>query len=441
MFSDIVFVALFFIFPIFIYLLYRAFGKSIREVTIPNAVIVSLFVFAYVGIFPLYFYLDAYRYAIGVVDREIILKMFIASSWAIFSITFIVGVLSYLVPVPERRVPGSGNLRKFDTQESFICIAMLLLCSLVFYLYVSAVDEVALFVAIFGGDQSVAAARSSMTNAFPGNYHWYRLFIGDISVFASYCLYANHLQVRRLRSMIIFLLSFFLCCLFLLSTAQKAPVVWYFLGLYLIYAITHNEGFVSIKGVFYSGVIGLVALVALYIGVVGVDGFVSATGSVFSRAFTAGISASYFYFEFFPDHKEFLWGASLPNPGGLLPFDPYPLTKELMAWRFPGNAEVGVVGSSPTVFWGEAFANFSWGGILFLPLMIGVIIYFYHFFVSFLENTPFKVALIVWLVLFFRNIATTGFSTFLINVTFFCFLGVVAFMIWSSNRLVIKVIR
>jgi len=440
MLENIIFTSLYFLFPVIIFFSYKYFGIKVNEVSILNVSIISLFVFSYAGLLPLYFYWDDYRYKIGVVDREIITYMLVASTWSIFSIILSFGILKEFFGIPPRRFFWKG-MRRFKKSEVLVCILAFLICLSSFISYVTSVDQVALIVAIVGSEQTVAAARSSMTNSFDGNYHWYRLFIGDFSVFISYCLYANYSKVKSKNSLALFLISFVLCCVFLLASAQKAPVIWYLVGLYLVSRVVNKGGFVDVKGLLALATVGLSALVILYVSFMGVDNFSLAIKSIFSRAFAAGISASYFYLQFFPEVKDFLWGASLPNPGGLLPFDPYPLTTEIMEWRFPGKSEQGVVGSSPTVFWAEAYANFSWVGVFLVPFLLGAIIYFYHFMVSFFENTPFKVALIVWLALFFRNIATTGFSSFLINVTFFSFIFLVVSMILISNNLTFKIIR
>jgi len=434
------FVLLYFMSPFFLFWLYRLSGFNVREVNIINLVVFSFFVFAYVGVLPLYFYWDEYRYVVGVVDRDIIISIFFASLWSFFAIILIFSLWVRVLFVPARRCAGV-DMRPFNHMESLVCALAYLICGMAFLLYMRSVDQVALFVALFETQEGVARARSSMTNAFDGRYHWYRLLISDFSVFLSYCFYANYLKVKSRMSLGVFSVTFLLCCLFLLSSAQKAPVVWYFLGLYLVYSVVVNKGIVSFKGGVFLGVSGLGVLVVLFVVFMGVEDFSLAVASVFSRLFTAGISASYFYIKFFPDVEGFLWGRSLPNPGGIFPFDPYPLTKKIMDWRFAGNMERGVVGSSPTVFWGEAYANFSWFGVFFIPFLIGSVIYLYHYFVSFLEDTPFKVALTVWLALFFKDVSVTGFSAFLINVTLFSFVFLVLFLVVLSNKLSFKIIR
>ena len=440
MLEKLAFSAVFLLFPLLILLSYRSLGLRLLEVNILNIVVVSLFLFSYFGILPLYFYWDDYRFNIGVVDREVITYMLLASSWSIFSIVLVFGVLGKVARVPIRR-RADVDARGFSSTESIACTFVFLLCSVVFYIYINAVDQVALFVALFGDGESVAGARSAMTNAFHGDYHWYNFFLSDISVYISFCFYANSLLRKNSASSLLFGISFLLTSFFLLSTAQKAPIVWYFVGLFFVHSIVLHGGFVSLKGVMYSAIIGLLILVVLYGAFMGVDDLLSGLKSIFSRIFSASISASYFYFEFFPDEKPYLLGATMPNPGGILPFEPYPLTTELMKWRFPDSSSEAVIGSSPTVFWGEAYANFAWVGIIFVPFIMGLIIYSYHFLVSYLENTPFKIALIAWLALFFKDVSVTGFSSFFVNLTFFCLLILVAFLIVASNAFVFKYIR
>ena len=109
---------------------------------------------------------------------------------------------------------------------------------------------------------------------------------------------------------------------------------------------------------------------------------INAIASVFSRTFTGQIQPAYHYLEFFPMHHDFLWGRSFPNPRGILPFEPYRLTVEIMNWRFPDLVKRGVVGSMPTTFWGELYANFGTLGVITIPFFVGIVIYLLACFVN-----------------------------------------------------------
>jgi len=165
---------------------------------------------------------------------------------------------------------------------------------------------------------------------------------------------------------------------------------------------------------------------------------VAALMSVFSRTFTGGVQPAYHYLEFFPQHHAYLMGKSFPNPMGLLPFEPYRLTVEVMNWRFPGLESAGVVGSMPTVFWGELYANFGVTGVVVFPFFVGIGLFVIAYLSDRLENTPLKVGLLVWLVLHYKDLAVTGLSGFMFDFYLFGVVGVVLVVMFLSNNLKIK---
>ena len=69
------------------------------------------------------------------------------------------------------------------------------------------------------------------------------------------------------------------------------------------------------------------------------------------RIFLGNIIAGIYYYEYFPKIEGFLYGKSFPNPGGILPFGGYSLSRELY---FYFNYEIvekkNITGSIPAVF-------------------------------------------------------------------------------------------
>ena len=80
--------------------------------------------------------------------------------------------------------------------------------------------------------------------------------------------------------------------------------------------------------------------------------------AVFSRIILGQTMSLYHYFSLFPNTHDFLYGLSLPNPGSLLPFDNFPITK----WVFVNglNRSWEIAGTAPSAFIGEIYANFGY---------------------------------------------------------------------------------
>ena len=158
----------------------------------------------------------------------------------------------------------------------------------------------------------------------------------------------------------------------------------------------------------------------------------------FSRIFVGPIEALYHYLEIFPKQINFLWGRSFPNPGGLLPFEPFNLTQELSLIVFPKNELMGVVGSMPTIYWGEMYANFSYPGIIIPPFFIGYFLYWLNTIIFMLPMTPLVLSFFIWTILHYANLAVTSLSSFLIDTTMVIMILVLILFITIPNKFKIR---
>ena len=204
-----------------------------------------------------------------------------------------------------------------------------------------------------------------------------------------------------------------------------------------------SDGKYPVKSIFKLVFSLLAILVLFYIYFMGSSDAGSALLSILSRVFTGGIAPAYYYLEHFPNMVDFLLGKSLPNPGGLLPFEPYHLTAEASFWIYPDNAIKGIVGSAPTVFWGELYANWGIFGVLLIPFFVGIGVFIISYLVDKLESTPLKVGFIVWLALHLKNLSESGISGFLAD-TYFVIIFILILLITAlanSGRIKYKSFR
>jgi hypothetical protein len=149
------------------------------------------------------------------------------------------------------------------------------------------------------------------------------------------------------------------------------------------------------------------------------EDLLSAFLSVFSRSFTGQITPAYFYLQYFPGVKDFLLGGTFPNPGGILPFMPFAYTVELMNWVFPDLAATGVVGSMPTVFWCESYANFGILGIPVIAMIVGILLTAISRIITLVKWSPVSIGLGVWVILHYKDLSGTGFSGFFVDASLF----------------------
>jgi len=434
MILDIIFVILFFTFPFVVFRYMDAIGYSIFTISMEIFLIVSMFVYAYSGLLPLYFGWDEYRYNMGVQDKALIFQVLI------FSIISIVGLLAGFTYA--KVVLKMNNFQKFDyirqisRKELLVLVGLIAFCFFVLLVYLSKIPNIALFVALSDGASDAKLARSLMGNDFAGKYHWYSLVMHDLFNIVTFALFSAFLLTKQKIILFFFIIAFLGSSFSAIMATEKGPFAQILIGLLLVYGITLLKGKIPIKATIILLVVLFSSLTTFYIFFMGSADVFSAFGSIFSRALAGSIQPAYHYLEFFPHHQEFLMGRSFPNPGGILPIEPYRMTVEVMNWVNPNDK--GIVGSMPTVFWAEAYANFGTLGVVFVPFMIGVVLYAVYYLVDKIENTPLKIGFFVWLMQHFKNLSVSGFSGYLIDFYLIMLVFILIVSIAFANRFKIK---
>lgn len=432
---DIFFVVLFFIFPFIVFKYMDTIGHNIFTISVPVFLIISMFVYAYSGLLPLYFGWDEYRYNMGVQDRALIFQVLI------FSIISIVGLLAGFtyakVVLKMNNFQKFDYIRKISRKELFVLVGLIGFCFFVLFVYLSKVPSIALFVALSEGASSNSQlARSLMGNDFSGKYHWYSLIMHDLFNIVTFTLFSAFLLTKRKIPFLLFLIAFIGNSFTAVMATEKGPFAQILIGLLLVYGITLLKGKIPIKATIIFLIVLFASLTTFYIFFMGSKDVFSAFASIFSRALAGSIQPAYHYLEFFPYHQDFLMGRSFPNPGGILPIEPYRMTVEVMNWVDPNDK--GIVGSMPTVFWAEAYANFGVLGVVFVPFVIGVVVYTVYYFVDKIENTPMKIGFFVWLMQHFKSLSITGFSGYIIDFYFIMLTFILILSIAFANKFRIK---
>ena len=411
----LIFLLLFFLTPIFAYIQLRVAGERLNQVSIVNITTVAFFLFSVLGTFVLFFQLDAYRYNTGVQDPDLVLVVLFYS--AINIVFFLLGVIFI------RKVVGfdvvrfsSSEIRRLSWLQGKVILFIFMFCIVVLLNYLRQLDKIAIVVALTEGANVAKQARSDMGNSFSGKYHWYKLVMHDLGNLVTFTSFAIWLISKRARDALLFLSAFCYSSFVAIMATEKAPVAWLLTGLLMVYFVVRSNGFIPLKKLipFIFFIVGLLVISFIYF--MGSGDIGAALWSVFSRAFSGSISPAYFYLEFFPEHQEYLLGRTFPNPGGLMPYEPYRYTIEVMNWVFPELVGSGVVGTAPTVFWGEAYANFGPLGIPIVAFIIGCLVALVSYLVSKLEVNPLTIGFLVWLILIFKDLSVSGFSGYFYNV-------------------------
>ena len=430
---NFLFVALYLLFPIFIIVVMEKAGIGILEVSIPSFVILSMFTFAYIGTLPLYFGWDQYRYSIGIQDRSLIFTMFVYSSWSIFAMVlgfifskYIIGLKS---PTKEKVL-----YRPLKKSELYFVFVLLLCCFGILWIYLLKVPTVALFVALEEGAKKGYVARSLMNTGFSGKFYRYSFFFNELLSLITFIIFGNFLIKKRWASFSLCLVAFGGASFAAVMRLHKAPFCWLLIGLFLVYVFIKHDRKIPMSSFFKVGPLLIVPLIVFYIYLAGPNGPIEAGKAIVSRVFSGSIQTAYYYLEFFPEHENFLMGGFFPNPGGILPFEPYPLTTVLHDWFFPENVAKGITGSCPAVFWAGMYANFGLVGVLIPPFFIGLFLYVVNFLLFKLPNTSFKIGLIVWSAIHYRILAVSDIGRYIYDINMLGTVVIVIIIIMLSNK-------
>ena len=440
--EEFIFLLLYIFFPFIWLFMLKYSGVKILTISIPSFLIIAMFVYQYLGFPILFFFLDDYR-AYYVQDRVIIWEMFL---WTSFSITLI--IIGFIA---ARRSFGplhlanqynvcsnSINPTRFFQRLMLIILFIISVLVLIAYIFKIGWNNIAFLSAINISEQEISknVLRSNMGNAFDGKYHWYQLFMRYFLSIASVAFFGQWLLQKNFFSFILFIISFLICAFSMLMATEKGPFLWYLISLILIYTIIKQQGRFHFKQLVKFGFFGSFIISLMYIYFMNVQTFWLGIESGFSRIFTGQMHALYHYLEIVPEQISFLWGRSFPNPGGLLPFEPFLLTQKLSRMVSLQNTEI--VGSMPTIYWGEMYANFSYLGIIIPPFFIGYFLYWLNIIIFRLPMTPLVLSFFIWIILHYKNLAATSLSGFILDITMAIMIFVLIFFIAIPNKFKIR---
>ena len=419
MYVDTLFVFIWLLLPVFWHYLLRFANINLLQITIPGLVILFMYIYQYVGLPILYFQLNEYRFESGVNNKLLMLEVsaFTAYTISFMIFGFLAGRKMFGSLIWRCETGFSENVIDYGRSVRFGLFLLFILCLSVLLIYLRKIgfDNIAIFTALGLNEGSIGLARSSMGNAFTGKFHRYYLFMNELMLFVVYAYFALYLAASSsLKNKVFFYIVFLVTSFSMVMATEKAPMAYFLIALFLIYVVVKKEGRIPLKQAILFGSFIVSVLILFYILFMGSGNAISALSNVFSRAFTGAIQPSYHYLEFFPTHHDFLYGKSFPNPGGLFPYEPYQLTKEVMAWHSPGNAELGIVGSMPAVYWGEMYANFGMPGVLMSPFFVGLFLYWINSLIFTVKKGPLVIALFVWMIMHLKNISSSSLSNYLI---------------------------
>jgi len=330
--------------------------------TLPGFFYVHFVVFIFIGS-PVYFLLKGatnFQYIIATHLVMLIFPLGIAIMNKLMKIDYQLVFNSYMQePV---------NDQQWGNQFLFLYLAVLGIAMSVTFLYYSKLEIIPFNFMINNlmGDINItdlAKLRESSTTTFKlGKLHRYKFFMAQLIPF----LVVLALLKSKLTKKNVWRLLFFILAIFAMyrsiSDLQKKPLLDFIILLFTASWIFKGKINWKQVGLLVGVSVGILSLMYIYIMGLTNRPFLILLEGISSRLFLGQTAPLYYYFSLFPSSHDFLHGASLPNPAGIFQFEHFPITK----WIFVNglNRSWEIVGTAPSAFIGEMYANFGF------PIMV-----------------------------------------------------------------------
>lgn len=410
------FLFLWLFFPFCWYYLLKFAGLSFKRLNIMTFVIIAIILYQYIGLPILYFKLDPLRID-NVSDSNLVFKVFILTS-----LTLTLMILGFII---GRDIFGKKNfiqnthLKYFNNISISPLVILTSFCVLVLLLYIFklGIQNIALFAALnFITDNNLGVLRSNMGNSFDGKYHWYYLFMNQLLKFCVFVFFSLYLSNPIKKNKYYFFISILFLIVSLTLATEKGPLINLIIAIFLIFVILKNNSIFPIKYILPITFLITTILFIFYINFMSARSNQEAILAIFSRTLTGQIEPVYNYLQFFPNIHDYLYGRSMSNPMNIFPFEYYNLSQEIMRWYFPEENNSGIVGSMPTIFWGELYANFGIIGVFIFPTFVGILLYGFNYFLLKFNFSPILIGTYVWFIMYFSNLSSTSLSSYFFDI-------------------------
>lgn len=336
-----------------------------------------------------------------------------------FSILLFMLIYSFLTFYFSKNTQKNPNINNRYNRIVLIIIIVLIIFSM--YLYYSSIKIPIIELLKDIGSiskYSLARLRSNATNAidYANKSYLYKFFVGYRNIFLMDFIFIitglfmlEFLETKNNTNLFKFLLFLFISVFVSISNFEKAKIIYLFIYLFFVRAlyfkIKLNKN-IKMRKIFYLVIITLTLLIIMYINFMGVSDVISAVNSIFSRTFESSIKPLSYYFKVFPKDKSFLLGNSFSTLfiDRMLNRKIFQIEEFIMqGYIAPQNVKRGIVGTAPTFFVGEVYANFGYIGVVLSIIIFSFYVVIWEKFLSRQTNNLLGIAFYVYIAIVFSN--------------------------------------
>jgi oligosaccharide repeat unit polymerase len=396
---------------------YTAICGKITVLSVTSYFLLLYIVFIYIGAILLNICKFEWDYYLGIYyRRDILLKIWIYATIEIFLLILgfaIINILFDINKLGQAKTDMLNNdflIKKADmSNRIFYFIIFSFSMSLtILLIYRNIIEKLPIEYVFSGLDKaSLALYRSDATNNFTGKLHRYRIFTENLPLllFIIVAFIKNH---GKKRWSVLFYILLIYNAFTQIMYLRKGNIILFSIFCMLIYFFKKKK--IDRQLLIKVSIFSIVLIVIMYIYFMGISGnTVEILNMAANRTFIGQVRPLFWYFTYVEDFG-LIYGRSFPNPSNIFPFEQFPIAFEIMKYS-QGGTENEIVGSLPTVFFGELYVNFGNIGFIFGSIILGMILQFVdiYFMKKILKSkTILKCALYLFLINYFSQYSMSG---------------------------------
>lgn len=415
---------------LFILLFKKAAGTlKLNKINVISFVFYSLLFFEVIGMCLIFLGYNNHYLIQKISNKNIIEPAFYSFAYTILSLPLTIYLFNkYIYKIDDVEKEYNNNIEKKVVLENqdrrnriFICVLIGLIISLLSTIYVfKCIGYVPLF-KYFDNNFNFSTARIENSRNFIGNEYIKNIFMVLLTPLYSYISYIYYKTSNEKKWKILFIISFVLSIFTKTYNFEKAPLIYFVCYFFLIKVLLGETS--KLKRILPFVLSAVILIIGSYIIIGNYQGnILTLSSGPLSRIIMTQAGTLLLHFDAFPVYINYLYGSSFSKVFALI-FGTGKVfgvrSGRLLMEYYNKNAILnGTGGVMSTMFLGEAYANFGIYGILFSPILVGII--FSSIFCIYLKNkkTPLNMVLYIECLIIFTTVLQAGFVDFIYNISF-----------------------
>ncbi|WP_416729650.1 O-antigen polymerase [Fictibacillus sp. JL2B1089] len=266
------------------------------------------------------------------------------------------------------------------------------------------------------GSNNAAQLRIEASRGFQGNVLIRNIFAIALTPILSIIAFIFAHKTREIKWVVLTVLLIGASFVITTYDLSKSPVFFYMLSMILT-AIYIGFVRLSYKRILLIGIAGFVLLFGMYAALgANPSSFLSYNSGPIGRMFLSQIAPFYMHLQLFGNGFPFLEGSSFPGIINQM-FDQVHARsgRVAMGYFYPEKVEAGTAGVLNTLFIGEAYANYSYPGVIMSILYMGMFLAIIYMIFLRLPKNPVFLGMFIYFTINIPRSVVGGFFDFIFN--------------------------